>query len=154
MFGFHASAKDLEHQKCRRCNKKIGVIEHAPIPVCGPCWLSALDNRVSGPAYDDMRDAFHKIMRDFDAEARRWVRRMQTRPTRLDVLRDSNEGLDDVREMGRQIDAAYSRAKVSKSKADTDEAERIEETMRQRMEAISQNRPAALAAADVIEREE
>lgn len=141
LFGTHLDPAD----RCQRCHKPIGAIDHHPIPVCAACWLFAWDNRWTQPHRDPNKDSFEKLMEDFETEARRWVRRISTRPTRLDVLRDSNDAVQDVRELGQQVDAAYSRKDIA-------EAERLEAIMRERMEAISVNRPAATAAADALER--
>lgn len=154
MFGLFHSAKDIEHLKCRRCRHKIGTVEHYPIPVCAQCWLSACENRVSGPGYNPNKDSFQSIMQDFDAEARVWVKRLQTRPTRIDVLRDSSEAMQEVWGLGHEVDAAYQKARTTKVAADAVEADRLQEVMNARMQSISENRPEAMAAADAVEREE
>lgn len=136
LFRAHATKQDLEHQKCRWCHHKIGHIEHAPIPLCTSCFKAAYGTPNS-----------QRMMVEFNSEWHEYARRLQKdRPSRLDVLTETQEVIGGLRELGARIDEAVRRRDVA-------EVDRLSEQMRQQIDAIARYRTEAMTLVTRLEEE-
>lgn len=59
---------------CRWCKAPIGVVRHAPVPVCRPCFSRAYESQTPGGLWI-------KLMDDFPSEVERWMRSSRKRQT-------------------------------------------------------------------------
>lgn len=122
LFRKKISATQLPNEKCRWCYaRRIGLVDHAPVPVCEACWADAwTKERARLAEYSRARDAkeepadfvegsLHRMMREFDREFRVHMKRGNAPITVIDMLTDTQTAVTDLAALGTKVDEAEAR---------------------------------------------
>lgn len=94
--------KESGEGSCRWCTKRIGLVNHHPIPVCQACWELSKANVSAASPKGNLRE---RLFLEFPKEARIWVKRMSTRP---DPLQASVEEAGAIADLARDLTKAMS----------------------------------------------